>query len=294
MHSLFNHLRFNPTVRRLIFPLISVARFSGRKKIKLQLEVYEQLRRLLIVNPVVHIEEFDSDFLIDKNSQLFSRLLLFGNYEPKLVNYCSQHLDKDKDVIDVGANIGFYSVFFAKKINKECRVLSIEPTKTCLEKLRENLDLNSVKEKVVVFDGVVSNIVGELIINTIPGNEEFSTIGTLNHPSMPKGNHESYKVESSTIDLLVEKFSLNPGFIKCDVEGAEHLVLEGCDHVMKVFRPTILMEVSDHLLRQNGSSAQALIGKIFSYGYDIIDADYPNLKPGSRPYGEILCTPKST
>jgi FkbM family methyltransferase len=291
MDALLNQLRFNSTLRKLISP--NTARFFEREKIKTRLEVYEQLRRLLIVNPIVHIEEFDADFIIDKNSQLFSRLLLFGNYEPKLVNYCSQHLDIDKDVIDVGANIGFYSVFFAKKINLDRRVLSIEPTENCLGKLQKNLALNSVEGKVIIFNGVVSNTIGELLINTIPGNEEFSTIGKLNHPSIPKDNHESYKVESSTVDLLVEKFSLNPGFIKCDVEGAEHLVLEGCDQVLTTFRPAILMEISDPLLRQNGSSAQAIIEKIYSYGYDIIDADYPGLKPGSRSYGEILCTPKS-
>jgi FkbM family methyltransferase len=284
-------IRYNPLVRKILLPFVS---FYSQQSLKSRNDVYQQLKKLLTDNLIIHVDEFEGDFFIDKNSHLFSRLLVFGNYEPKIVSLCLQNLDPSRDAIDIGANIGFYSVLFAKHLNPEQKVLSIEPTINSLDKLGKNITLNKVDAKVIIFNGVVSDAVGELSINTIPGMEEFSSLGPLVHPSARNSNFDSYKVESSTLDILVKKYSLNPGFIKCDVEGAEFLVLEGSHNVLTDFRPVVLMEVSDKLLIQNGSSAQEVINKLYSYGYNIIDTKYPTLKPGIRPFGDILCIPNST
>ncbi|MEH2430375.1 MAG: FkbM family methyltransferase [Nostoc sp.] len=277
---------------KLISPIINIRRHFLRKNIEIKIEVYNKLCEILVTDPVIHVDEFNGIFLIDKRSTLFRRILVEGYYEPKLTKYCSQYIDFNKDVIDVGANIGFYSVLCAKRINHCNKVLSIEPTKNAFEKLIHNLKLNEVNLKVISYNGVASNIIGEVEINTVIGKEEYSSLGAMSHPSISRDSYTSCKVESSTIDSLVEKYSLKPGFIKIDVEGAENLVLEGCQKVLTENHPVILMEVSDALLKQNGSSAKGVIDMISSYGYDIIDPAFPKELPGGRSYGDILCIPK--
>lgn len=292
MHTLNSYIKHNPTLMKLISPIINIRRHSLRKNIDIKIKVYNQLCEILVTDPVIHVDEFNGIFLIDKHSTLFRRILVEGCYEPKLVKYCSKYIDFNKDIIDVGANVGFYSVLCAKKINRCNKVLSIEPTKNAFEKLIHNLELNEVNSKVISYNGAASNIIGEVEINTVIGKEEYSSLGAMSHPSISRDSYTSYKVESSTIDFLVEKYSLKPGFIKIDVEGAENLVLEGCKKVLTENHPVILMEVSDALLKKNSSSAKAVIDTIYSYEYDIIVPGFPKELPGERAYGDILCIPK--
>ena len=80
--------------------------------------------------------------------------------------------------------------------------------------------------------------------------------------------------------------------MKIDVEGAEHIVFEGCKELLEFHRPIIISEISEIMLKQNGSSSKDLINFIFQYGYDIVDPIDPKIPPGSKDFGDILCIPK--
>ncbi|MCZ7667690.1 MAG: FkbM family methyltransferase [Chloroflexi bacterium] len=104
----------------------------------------------------------------------------------------------------------------------------MEPTNNALGRLCENIRINEIENKVIVYEGVASNDTGTEKISVIEGKEEYSSIGGINHPSVSNIKSTEYEVQSSTIDDLVENFSLDPGFIKVDVEGAENLIFDGC------------------------------------------------------------------
>ena len=93
--------------------------------------IVDRLAESLVRDPVMHVAEFNGIFELDPRSDLFRRLVQFGKYEPELVNYCNYFAAPDRDVIDIGANIGFYSVLLAKT-RKATRVLAIEPTPRAL------------------------------------------------------------------------------------------------------------------------------------------------------------------
>jgi FkbM family methyltransferase len=262
------------------------------QKLNIRREVYNQLITKLVSDPVVYVEEFEGNFLIDKSSHLFGLIVVHGCYESQLAEKCCRYIDPNKDAIDIGANVGFYSVLFAKKIAHDSKVLSIEPTKSTFDKLTFNLRENGVGDKVIAFNGAVSDTLGKIEINVIPGKEEYSSLNPINHFAVEGQKYVSYEVECLTIDLLVEKYKLAPGFIKCDVEGAENLVLLGSKQVLKEHRPIILVEVSDPSLRQNGSSAKTVIDFITSNGYKVVDAEYPERKPGNFNYANVLCIPE--
>jgi FkbM family methyltransferase len=256
-----------------------------------QKDVMHSLYDLLIDDPVIKVKEFDGIFAIDVRSDLFFRIVIQKSYEPKLVNYCIKYLDKNRDVIDVGANIGFYTILFAKNLNNK-KVLSIEPTKNAAQRLSHNVELNDVTKNVVIFEGVASNMNGTMEIKTIVGKEEYSSLGVMKHPSIIKDKYITQKVMSMTIDNLVKQNFLDPGFIKVDAEGVEHLVFEGAQNVLKEKRPIILSELSDFLLKENGSSSKEIINLIKNCKYDIFDPIDPSIQAGSKNAEDILCFPK--
>jgi FkbM family methyltransferase len=292
MYLLKSKASENLLLSGLISPAVAAKRYWKQREMAPKIEIYNRLCEILVTDPVIRVDEFNGEFMIDKRSALFQRILTDGYYEPALVANCLQYIDRERDVIDVGANIGFYSVLSAKRIGSNRKVLAIEPTKNAFSRLSKNLEFNSVDSKVIAYNGVASNVIGEMDINTIPGKEEYSSIGVMEHPSIAKENYLSYTVPSSTLDSLVDTYGLNPGFVKIDVEGAEHLVLQGAHLLLTKYRPVILSEIVDNLLKRNGSSAQEVVDLIRSFGYKVINPIFPNLKLEDRPYGDILCIPE--
>ncbi len=270
---------------------MSIRRFLLKRRYACHEKVYQHLCELLIEDPVIKVSEFQGSFVVDCKSDIFKRILIHKVYEPLLVNHALKNLDKDKDVIDVGANIGFYTVLFAKNLNRR-KVLSIEPTKNALQRLYKNIQLNNIIDKVIVFEGAVSDYVGRGQIKTLNGKEEYSTVGQWKHPSIENENFATYEIEVFTIDDLVNKYSLEPGFMKIDVEGIEHLVLKGSKKTLENKRPVILSELSDYLLKQNGSSSLEVINFFKSLDYIVIDAETPEIKPEFKKNTNILSIPK--
>ena len=279
-----------PIIGKLLYPLILFRRLILQKKYSQQDIIYKNLCELLVEDPIIKVDEFQGVFVINSRSVLFKRLLINKEYEPLLVNLVLKHLNINLDAIDVGANIGFYTVLFAKKLNSG-RVLSIEPTKNALNRLYKNIKLNNVMDRVIVFEGAVSDCVSSCQIKTMNGKEEYSTLGKWCHPCIEKENFITYKIEVSTIDNLVKEFSLEPGFIKIDVEGVEHLVLKGAKSTLMEKRPVILSELSNPLLKQNSSSSLDVINFLKSLDYVVLNAEDSEIKPEFIEFTNILAIP---
>lgn len=282
-----------PYLRKLLYPAIAIRRFFLQEKFSYKEEVYEHLCEQLVEDPVIKVPEFEGIFVVDCRSDLFKRILMDKQYESSLVKLVLKYLDEGRDVIDVGANIGFYTILFAKRTKKGgAKVLAIEPTLNALERLYKNVQRNNVMDKVVVFEGAVSDYIGKGQIKTLNGKEEYSTLGCWKHPSVKNENPTTYEIEISTIDNLISRYSLKPGFMKIDVEGLEYSVLNGSKTTMETMRPVILSELSDCLLKENGSSSLETINFIKSFDYIIVDAETPEIKPEIKEFTNILCIPK--
>ncbi|WP_207725147.1 FkbM family methyltransferase [Anaerocolumna cellulosilytica] len=246
---------------------------------------------------VITVPDFQGKFIICPRSDIFLRILSTKVYEPELVKLSLQFLDGKKDVIDVGANIGFYSVLFAKNLSSNNRVIAIEPTKEGIKRLRYNLLLNEVNQTVEVFEGAASNNNMDALLETIEGKEEYSSLGDIKYPGLENERVIKDKVKCITLDSLVKEKQLSPGFLKIDVEGSEYLVLQGARNTLSTFRPVILSEVCEEYLQKSGTSVKAVIQFIQSCKYDVFDVSSP-LSPISRKTAKypvstnILCIPK--
>jgi FkbM family methyltransferase len=284
--SILKELLPQPVLDALRYPLLKLKQWAAIDTAS----ALDNLAALLVSDPVIRVEEFNGIFRVDPRSDLFRRLIVEGVYEPTLVHAFVRYLDPRKDFIDVGANVGFYTVLLAQLL-PGAKVLAIEPTNKAYERLEDNVRMNHVQGNVILFKGVASDAVGTREIKVVPGREEYSSLGKMCHP---KVSHAEYVVEpvvSSTIDELVDTYSLNPGLLKVDVEGCEHHVFQGAKATLSSKRPVVLSELSDTMLRQNGSSSQEIVSFITSLNYKIYDPLAPKLLPGARDFGDIICVP---
>ena len=280
-----------PFLRKLLYPAIIMRRdFLNRKYSDIKI-LFKNLSGILAEDPVLYLDEFQGIFEVGAHSDLFKQIFIYKRYEPKIAQFCLKYLNKNRDAIDIGANIGFYTILFAKNLSRR-KVLSIEPTTKALQRLYKNIEINKVKESVIIYEGVAMNYTGEAEVKIIEGKEEFSSIGGITHPSVIGSAYISKIVKCTTIDNLIKRYSLDIGFLKIDVEGAEYLVIEGCKELLQSHRPIIISEISEYLLKQNGSSSKNFINFISQFDYDMIDPIDPQIPIGSKDFGDLLCIPK--
>jgi FkbM family methyltransferase len=242
---------------------------------------------------VVRIPNLGGAYEIDFRSHILLRVLRKKTYEPELVELAARYLDPERDVLDIGANVGLLTVFFARSIQPPHKVLSVEPTPLAQSYLRRNIERNAVAEKVVVFDGLVTEKPGSYELHVIPGKEEYSSLGNIVHKSTTGEQSRTIQVAGETVDHLVGRFGVRPGFVKIDTEGAELFVLRGAIQTLRRERPVLLMELSDRLLASLGCSSEQVFALLRENGYRVVNADDP-AGPVSTPYeGSILALPET-
>ena len=149
----------------------------------------------------------------------------FGNYNKKEINFIKQNMKFDSTFVDVGSNIGFYTMNIAAifpKINF-FKILSIEANPLMIERQRENIELLN-KDKIEVKDKI---ILENYALSDIQGNLELDLEYGYGSASISENKtKKSITVKSSTlIDVLTKNKIDNITCLKIDIEGHEDRVL---------------------------------------------------------------------
>lgn len=175
--------------------------------------------------------------------------------------------NKSVKFIDIGADIGTYTVILGNKFHKNnINIYAFEPFIDSYNVCRENISLNSLQDKVKVFNYGLYNKKTEILLslnNDNPGGQ-----------TLIKKLYYSEDTHSCKVDLL-DRINLFKGsdlrdilFIKIDVEGAEKYALEGAVNTIKLFKEIyILVEdfVDEDIINHLESQDFKLINKLTPY-----------------------------
>jgi len=271
MSSLRQFVKSHPALHTSLMPMVRLARTvrQGRTE-RLSTNLSTLFRLVEEGSLVVRVPSLNGSFEIDCRSHILHRILIHGDYEPEVASLVRKTLDPGRDAIDIGANVGVFSVLLSRLVSPPGRVLAIEPTPGALKYLHRNLERNDCNHNVIVFEGAASGSSGKLALKVISGKEEYSSLGNLVHPSVRDSQYELIDVESATVDELVERSLLRPGFIKIDTEGAELDVLLGSERTLSTHRPVVLCESwDDELLARAGGSPGAIADLFRRHGYRV-------------------------
>jgi FkbM family methyltransferase len=284
-------LRRHPLLMRLFALPRAVRRSYLTSQESRATQVMKRLSLLAEEDMVIRVDEFNGVFAISPRSDLFRRVIQFNGYEPTLARLFLECINPDLDIIDVGANVGFYTVAGAKRL-KGGRVLAAEPTQAAFARLQANVERNQVADRVILFNGLISSKAGKEDLQTVVGREEYSSTGSMTHPSIGSAEYSTVSTEAARLDDLVRLHDLKPGLMKVDVEGAEAQVFAGASEVLSFFRPTVLCEVSNQLLRRNGVDGRDIVQIFERLNYKVVDPQDPKARPGTADFGDILCIPR--
>ena len=179
-------------------------------------------------------------FLINKKDTWVGRSLdLYGEWEEVVVDQISEYISEGDVVVDVGANIGAYTVPMSKMVGDSGRVVSFEPQRIISQLLTANVALNELTN-VGVFNSGVGNDSYPLEVPDVlyVSEANFGSISLVENWKS-KGASTSLVPQVLIDDVFAEQC---PAFIKIDVEGMELQVLEGSERTMKKCIPVLFVE----------------------------------------------------
>lgn len=170
---------------------------------------------------------------------------LKSQYEPHIVKLAQSLLRPGDLVIDVGAHVGYFSLYFSHCVGERGQVISFEPFLVNFDRLKFNVEQNGLKN-VTLVNKALSNKVGT-------SNLQINQKNDGGHSVCDKAQENSCAIEVSTFDKeLMDQGLKKVRFVKMDVEGHEMSCLEGMKGFLSSeYAPDFLIiEVSKRNLEQ--------------------------------------------
>ena len=224
-----------------------IIRFIGNITSKTRIGRY--IETLLIdsaMGRVVHVSHKGMSLIFSAPNPLSKwRYETFSSKEPETLEWIDA-MPTGAVLWDIGANIGLYSIYAAKKLN--CKVWAFEPSVFNLELLARNIYLNELTGNICIVPIALSDKLGssQMHMTSTKWGGALSTFG------------ESYGCDGKTIQQVFEFKTMGmrmmdalqmlaipqPDYIKMDVDGIEHLILKGGSIILTGVKG-VLIEVND-------------------------------------------------
>ncbi len=198
----------------------------------------------------------------------------FGVWEPNITAWIAERLTPGDTFVDVGANVGYFSLLGAQRVGPIGRVVAVEASPTVFRELEANLALNgaphvhaicaaatNVRKRLQIYAGGEDNCGGS---TTIAGVAVTAT--------------GIYTEGVPLFELLSEEERASARLIKIDVEGAELDVLAGLHLERPGFRKDLelIVEIAPDRLAAQGQTPEQILSRMREHGFNAytLENDY--------------------
>lgn len=212
--------------------------------------------------------------ICDKNDQRIIpvEILNFGQFEKTDNQMVISLIEEGYNVLDIGANIGWYSINIAKNF-QNVNIHAFEPIPKTFQYLKNNLELNEVAN-VNLHNFGFSSENKELTFYYYPECSGNASSANLSDST----SVETITCHVNKLDDFTAENDLSIDFIKCDVEGAELLVFQGGYATLKEQQPIVFTEMLRKWAAKFNYHPNAIIDLMKEAGYRCFTAEGPGLK----------------
>ena len=209
--------------------------------------------KIFLRNDIRTIKRNGINYEVNLSEGIDFTLFLFGSFQKNVIGSSYYSIPEDAVVFDIGANIGGMSLPLAKKTNQG-KVFSFEPTHMACTKFAKNLSLNSdLAKRVTLINTFVSDKLAKLDTSSVYASWSLTADNSEKHEIHGGIKQNSSGVGVTTIDEVVSRENIKRlDFIKIDTDGHEIYVLRGGAQSIAKFKPVVVFEVGDYLLKERG------------------------------------------
>lgn len=186
--------------------------------------------------------------------------LLYGTFELAELEFVRRYLRAGDGVMDIGANVGIFSVLMGVALGGSGRTFSFEPAPANVMRLKQNLERNRL-DNAKVFPCALGEADGRM------------TLHLATDPAYPSllevqsglGDGTGVPVEVRRLDGVWEEVGRpRIAFVKMDVEGAEAAVIRGASRFLSDCHPTMLVEAN------SPAELEVLCSLLGPHGYEVV------------------------
>jgi len=200
-------------------------------------------------------------FLNSANGLVDNYIHKYGTWDTKLLKVIRKYISKDSVFVDVGANIGFFSLYASYLCKK---VIAFEPIDFIYNQLKKSVNENGIRN-IELYNYACGSKKDKLEIGLVKENIGASGLVPCN-----KKIYTKKMIDVTTLDIALHNRKVD--FIKIDVEGFEPDVLLGARNIIQKNQPIIVFEFSPLIYekRMNNMSV-ALLETLYNMNYTITD-----------------------
>jgi FkbM family methyltransferase len=204
---------------------------------------------------------------LDPNDAL--DLSINPNYEPELRALIQTKAKPGGVAVDIGANIGYYTLILAKCVGPTGRVFAFEPAPVNFAVLQKNIEVNGYKNVVAVKKAVSDK--------AATANLFLAEVNSGDHRIFDSGDgRRSIPIEMTTLDEFLAEPSVFVDVVKMDIQGAECQALRGMRSVLaRSKNVTLFSEFWPYGLRRAGDDPEVYINLLRELGFIIHDVCSP-------------------
>lgn len=236
------------------------------------IDLYLRFRNIIGLNYVTFRLKSGELLKIRNIDQLGVELLKDSGFEKATHAIMMANISEGMTVLDIGANIGSFTIQMATKVGSKGRVIAFEPNPIVVEQLRENVQINKL-ENVTIEEVALSN------------SNDFATFAV---PQLGKEAHGSFKhnpsfdvletiiVKTERLDDALSRLNITKvDFIKMDTEGAERLIFGGAAQLLSsTFKPMIIFECAEICCSEFGHTVFDVLNDLVKCNYVVKQYDY--------------------
>jgi len=199
-------------------------------------------------------------------SDYIQRSIYLNAFEPRESALVRDYLKPGMTFVDVGANVGYFTLMAASLVGVRGAVVAFEPSPYAFDRLARTIEGNQLPQ-VRAIQAALSDTSGtlQIYVPKLPGNHTPTMVANDGGDPIDVATH---RLDECLVDLGIDRVDL----MKIDVEGFEPNVLRGAKSYLEHGKiNAILCEFNRLWLEANKSSPAQLYDDITSYGYELAD-----------------------
>lgn len=235
--------------------------------------------RWLATEHPLRVTSYALRFELDLSDHVEERIF-WEDYDRHILSWWADEMAPDSVFLDVGANVGLYSLVAAAR---GATVVAFEPNPRTRARLEANIRLNHFERRITVRPEALSDAIGTatLFDDVMEGQREANAgVASLSNKNAAG---RSIEVRTSTLDAIVKELRLpRVDWIKMDIQGAEYPALKGGSDTL-ASRPRLLLELEPEVAKNMGWCVEDLRRLLRDHGYSLRDLDSLNVVAEPSP-----------
>jgi FkbM family methyltransferase len=229
--------------------------------------IFGRFQKTLLVTEVVSLHGGTFKMQCNLWDSVQNNIWWLGVHEYLETKFIKRIVKPGMAFVDIGANVGFYSLLASSLVGDSGRVHAFEPASQSFNHLSANIILNDFSN-IIVNRSALSDRETTMTLHLGPTYNS----GTASLVDLPWLSSDGEKVSVTTLDDYLHGKPCD--FIKIDTEGHELSVLKGSARTLARFKPVIMIEIVETLLRHAGTSRAEVYNYLAEFGYQPFSISY--------------------